>query len=154
VLAKFFSERIILIVLCACLAAMTLWLQFVVLQDDPKGDETDRSGEPDYYIENFTAVGMDELGARRYVLEAERLVHYPDDGTALLDQPHVIQYEPGAAPKHTYSNSGWIGPDGDEVLLTGDVRVIQGRGASSTGGVMKTEKLRVRLKNRVSSSDL
>jgi len=139
---------------CAALAAMSLWLQFVVLQDPEDTEQVDRSEEPDYYIENFTAVGMDETGARRYVLEAERLVHYPDDGTALLDNPHVIQYEPGMAPKHTYAESGWVGPSGDEVLMTGDVRVIQGRGASSTGGVMKTQKLRVKLKKKLNSGAL
>jgi len=153
-LRKILSEKTVLITVCAALAAMSLWLQFVVLEDAVEQDVTDRSGEPDYYIENFTAVGMDENGDRRYVLEAERMVHFPEDDTALLDSPHVIQYEPGSAPKHTYAESGWVGPTGDEVLMTGNVRVIQGRGSSSGGGVMKTQKMRVRLKKKVDLSNL
>jgi len=153
-LRKILSEKTLLIAACGALAAMSLWLQFVVLRDDAVTEEIDRSDEPDYYIENFTAVGMDDLGERRYVLEAERMVHFPADGTALLDNPHVIQYEAGTAPKHTYAESGWVGPAGDEVLMTGNVRVIQGRGSSSGGGVMKTEKLRVRLKKKLDMSKI
>ena len=73
-------------------------------------------------------------------------VHFPDDDTALLDKPHVIQYEPEHAPKHIYSETGWISADGDEVILTGNVRVIRGRDSSGSGGVTTTDKLKIVLK--------
>jgi lipopolysaccharide export system protein LptC len=108
------------------------------------------SNDPDYYIENFTAVGMDINGERQYVLEAERMVHFPDDDTSLLDKPHVIQYETGRAPTHIYSETGWVSANGDEVILTGNVRVIRGRDSTGSGGVTTTEKLKVVLKEPLS----
>jgi lipopolysaccharide export system protein LptC len=93
---------------------------------------------------------MDVNGARQYVLEAERMVHFPDDDTALLDKPHVIQYVPERAPTHIYSETGWISSDGDEVILTGNVRVIRGRDSDSSGGVTTTDKLDIVLKEPIS----
>ena len=142
-------EKISFILLFGVLGLLSMWLQFGIIEKEQVEFDGNARNDPDYYIENFTAVGMDEKGERRYVLEAERLVHYPDDDTALLDNPHIIQYEEGAPPRHTYSESGWISSDGNEVLLTGNVRVIQNAGGSEDSGstVLTTEKMRIYLDN-------
>lgn len=144
-------ERIIIFSLVIVLGGITAWMQMSFL--DESADEElvlTESHDPDYYIEDFTAVGMDINGARQYVLEAERMVHFPDDDTALLDKPHVIQYEPDRAPTHIYSETGWISADGDKVILTGNVRVIRGRDGTGSGGVTTTEKLNIVLKEPIS----
>ena len=145
-------EKVIYITVFACLGLLSVWLQFgIIEQQSVEKFDGDQRHDPDYYMENFTAIGMDDEGRRKYIIEAERMVHYPDDDTALLDNPHIIQYEPGKAPRHTYSESGWMGSDGNEVLLTGNVKVIQGKSPGETvsdsdaGGVLTTEKLRVLL---------
>lgn len=118
-------EKILFITLFGVLGLLSTWLQFGIIEQEQVVFDGKQRHDPDYYVENFTAVGMDENGQRRYVLEAERMVHYPDDDTALLDNPHVIKYAEGSPPQHTYSDSGWVSSDGNEVLLTGNVRVIQ-----------------------------
>ena len=140
------AEKFLLVGVFSILVGLSLWLQYGIIESEPTVVKTENSHDPDYYIENFTAVGMDKKGRRKYILEAERLVHYPDDGTALLDNPHVIQYEEGQPPVHTYAESGWVSANGDEVLLTGNVRVIQGKGAGQAGGVMTSDKMRINLK--------
>lgn len=153
-----FIEKIVYMTVFACLGLLSVWLQFGIIEQQPvnKFDGKSRH-DPDYYMENFTAIGMDDEGRRKYVVEAERMVHYPDDDTALLDNPHIIQYEPGIAPRHSYSESGWMSSDGNEVLLTGNVRVIQGAPKQgnqdqSGGGVLTTEKLRILLEQDNGSS--
>lgn len=140
-------EKIVFVFLFGLLGLLSIWLQFGIIEQEQVVFDGDERHDPDYYIENFTAVGMDEKGRRRYVLEAERLVHYPDDDTALLDNPHIIQYEDDAPPRHTYSESGWVSSDGNEVLLTGNVRVIQNPGGTKNSGgrVLTTEKMRIYL---------
>ncbi|MFZ0488028.1 MAG: LPS export ABC transporter periplasmic protein LptC [Arenicellales bacterium] len=144
-----FLEKIIYISVFACLGLLSVWLQFGFIEQPVKKFTGNERHDPDYYMENFTAVGMDKEGRRKYIIEAERMVHYPDDDTALLDTPHIIQYKPGVAPRHTYSESGWMSSNGNEILLTGNVRVIQGQApAGSTaenngGGVLTTDKLRI-----------
>lgn len=146
---KKWLERMLVIAVLGVLGLLTLWMQFGIIED--KGPQVLRARErhdPDYYIENFNAVGLDEQGNRQYVLEATRAVHYPDDGTSLLDNPHLIEYLPGEAPRHTYAESGWVSADGNEVLLTGKVRVVQGADGKKGGSTMRTEKMRVQLNRR------
>lgn len=144
-------ERIIIFTIVGVLAGVTAWMQSDLLEETTDQQQmATESHDPDYYIENFYAVGMDTDGNRQYVLEAERLVHFPDDDTALLDKPHVIQYEPDRAPTHIYSETGWISANGDEVILTGNVRVIRGRDSTGSGGVTTTEKLNIVLKEPIS----
>ncbi|MBS1269575.1 MAG: Lipopolysaccharide export system protein LptC [Gammaproteobacteria bacterium] len=144
-------EKIVYITVFACLGLLSVWLQFGIIDQPVQKFGDDERHDPDYYMENFTAIGMDKAGKRKYILEAERMVHYPDDDTALLDNPHIVQYKPGVAPRHTYSESGWMSSNGNELLLTGNVRVIQGKAPDNTGqnnsagGVLTTEKLRVLL---------
>lgn len=145
-------EKIVYMTVLACLGLLSIWLQFGIIEQPVEDFDGDERHDPDYYMENFTAIGMDEKGRRKYILEAERMVHYPDDDTALLDNPHIVQYKPGMAPRHTYSESGWMGPDGNEILLTGNVKVIQGKSPDGetndrkdAGGVITTEKMRILL---------
>lgn len=146
-----FLEKIVYMTVFACLGLLSVWLQFGFMEQPVKSFNGNERHDPDYYMENFTAVGMDKTGRRKYIVEAERMVHYPDDDTALLDNPHIIQYKPGVAPRHSYSESGWMSSNGNEVLLTGNVRVIQGKAPDGStvknngGGVLTTEKLRILL---------
>ena len=144
-------ERILIFSTIIVLVGITAWMQSDLLDESTNEQQliTDNH-DPDYYIENFTAVGMDIDGNRQYVLEAERMVHFPDDDTSLLDKPHVIQYESERSPTHIYSETGWISADGDEVILTGNVRVIRGRDSTGSGGVTTTDKLNIVLKEPIS----
>jgi lipopolysaccharide export system protein LptC len=144
-------ERILIFSTIIVLGGITAWMQSDLLDESTNEQQliTDNH-DPDYYIENFTAVGMDIDGNRQYVLEAERMVHFPDDDTSLLDKPHVIQYESERSPTHIYSETGWISANGDEVILTGNVRVIRGRDSTGSGGVTTTDKLNIVLKEPIS----
>jgi lipopolysaccharide export system protein LptC len=141
-----FIEKSLVLGALGVFAAATLWLQIQHQEDTPKYVVVKERHDPDYYIENFVQTGTDETGELKYTLKAERLVHYPDDNTALLDKPHLIQYEQGKAPTHTTAESGWVSADGDEVLLTGNVRITRGKAPGDTGGVATTDKLKLRLK--------
>ena len=80
-----------------------------------------------------------------YVLKAERLVHFPDDNTSLLDKPKLVQYENGRPSRRTTSESGWMSGDGNEILLTGDVEVEQFRSNDDPGNITRTQRLLVHL---------
>ena len=139
-------ERLAIFGMLAVVAALSVWLEFGDEEDAPAARQQDRPEHPDYYIEKFVTRGMDEAGQLRYSLEAERLVHYPVENIALLDRPHMIQYRAGRAPTHTYSESGCISPNGDEVLLRGNVRVLRGKAGADTGGVATSDRMRITLK--------
>ena len=68
-------ERTIIFTIVIILGGVTAWMQSGLLEESEiDGQEQAKRHDPDYYIENFTAVGMDTEGRRQYVLEAERMV--------------------------------------------------------------------------------
>ncbi len=130
------------------IAALTAWLEQKLGQPVPA--ETVSAAErhdPDYYIENFVATGLDGQG-RQYVMDALRLVHFPDDETSLVDQPHVIQYTAEAGPRHVYAESGLISADGTEILLRGTVKIIESRSDGDPGTVTTTDRMRIKLRKK------
>lgn len=141
-------EKLLLALALGFFAGLSYWLQFGLMDEPDARVPGKLRHDPDYYVENFRAVGMDDQGRRQFVIESERLVHYPDDDTGLLDKPHIIQYRLDGSPVHTYAESGWVSANGDEVLLTGKVRMLSAADGKSAGGVMTTDKMRVNLKKR------
>ena len=131
-----------------------IWLQTLLVEEEPEEQNYNQRHDPDYYVENFTATGLDKNGQRRFVIEAERMAHFPDDDTALLDMPHIIEYEEGFAPRHTYSDSGWMNSTGDEILMTGNVRVVVEADSRGPGGTMKSKRLRILLDKTKEGADL
>jgi len=138
-------ESLLYIAILGMVGLFGIFLQNALIEDQPVAQDFDQRHDPDYYIENFTATGMDKNGQRRFVIEAERMAHFPDDDSALLDNPHVIEYEIGFAPRHTYSDQGWMSGPGDEILLTGNVKIVVEADSRGPGGVMKSQRMRILL---------
>ena len=137
-------ERLVPIGVLGAMAGLGIWMQVNLLEPAENKTAAPLTNEPDYYIQNFTATGRDEAGVI-YVLKAERLAHFPIDNTALLDKPHLVQYQEGKPARQTTSESGWMSGDGSEVLLTGNVEVTQFRTDEDPGSVTRTQRLSVRL---------
>lgn len=134
--------------LLALIGLLSIWLQAELIEEEVTTNYQGRH-DPDYYIENFTAKGMNKQGSKNFMLEAERLAHFPDDDTALLDKPHLVQYFDGLTPRHIYADSGWLSSGGDEVLMTGNVKVTQAADSRGGGFTQKTKKMRVLLDKSV-----
>ena len=138
-------ESLLYISILGLVGLFGILLQNSLLDDEPEERNYNERHDPDYYIENFTATGLDKNGQRRFVIEAERMAHFPDDDTALLDNPHVIEYEIGFAPRHTFADSGWMNSTGDEILLTDNVRIVVEPDSRGPGGEMRAKRMRILL---------
>ena len=138
-------ESLLYIAILGSVGLFGIWLQNAMIEDPPEQQNYNLRHDPDYYIENFTATGLDKNGQRRFVIEAERMAHFPDDDTALLDFPHVIEYEVGFAPRHTYADSGWMSSTGDEIVLTGNVKIVVEADSRGPGGTMRAKRMRILL---------
>lgn len=140
------------------LVLLTLWMQFILFEQPSGGGAKEiANNDPDYYITHFTSFGVDAEG-NQYQLAADRLVHYPLDNKALLDRPHITQYPEGdsgspLSPVDIYADSGWLFSAGTEILLTGNVKVIQGQNTDADtgtgfGNVATTQRMRIKLKDK------
>lgn len=138
-------ENFLYIAILGLVGLFGMYLQNLLLDEEIEEENYAERHDPDYYILNFIATGLDKNGRRRYVLKADRMAHFPDDDTAVFDKPHVIQYLEGSAPRHTYSDSGWMNSSGDEILMTGNVRVVVEADENGPGGTLKSKRARILL---------
>lgn len=126
-------------------AAGSWWLTGTVAPPEAPTDPRTRH-DPDYVIERFTSWSMNERGERRYRLEAERLVHFPDDDTAHLTRPYLVQFpEDGGAPIRTRAEQGVMPGGGREIVMSGNVRTVRGADPAAVGGEILTDRMRIEL---------
>ena len=138
-------ESLLYISILGLVGLFGILLQTSMIEDEPELQTYNDRHDPDYYIENFIATGLDKNGERRFVIKAERMAHFPDDDTALLNFPHVIQYEKGLAPRHTYADSGWMTSSGDEIIMTDNVKIVVEADERGPGATLKTKYMRILL---------
>ena len=138
-------EQAVLVATIAVMFGLSLWLQMNFLKPILPQSGTVISHEPDYYIHKFTATGRDANGIA-YVLEAKRLAHFPDDNTALLDEPRLVQYEQDTSSRTTSSDSGLVYENGTKILLQGNVQVSQGATDTAVGSVTSADRMTIKLR--------
>jgi len=59
------SESFLFIAILGTVGLFGIWLQNLVLEDEDEIISDEQRHDPDYYIENFIATGLDKNGARR-----------------------------------------------------------------------------------------
>ena len=138
-------EQAVLVATIAVMFGLSLWLQMNFLKPTLPQNGTVISHEPDYYIHKFTATGRDANGIA-YVLEAKRLAHFPDDNTALLDEPRLVQYEQDTSSRTTSSDSGLVYENGTKILLQGNVQVTQSATDTAVGSVTSADRMTIKLR--------
>ena len=106
------------------LALLTFWLDRAVQPPSPKNDGSSRH-DPDYTVENFNATRLGKDGTPLHALVATKMVHYPDDDTTHLDNPHFTRYQKGKPPLHIQSAKGLLSSEGEHAYFTGNVVVTR-----------------------------
>ena len=138
-------EQAVLVAAIVVMFGLSLWLQMYFLNPKLLQNAPIVSHEPDYYIHKFTTTGRDTNGIA-YVLEAKRLAHFPDDNTALLDEPRLVQYDENKSARTTFSDSGLVYENGTKILLQGNVQVTQGATDKAVGSVTSADRMTIKLR--------
>lgn len=105
------------------LLGVTYWLDQQVQQEIVKPGN--KRHDPDAIMENFSAVKMNQQGAPRFIMNAKKMLHYPDDDITELDAPHLTALSDGRPPIHTSAQRGLVSSKGDEVFLYQNVSVVR-----------------------------
>ena len=126
------------------LAMLTFWLDRAVDLTAPRfgGAPTH---EPDYIVDKFNLKRLSATGEPRYLLTAERMVHFPDDDSSHLTQPRLVHAPSvgsgGNAETRVSAATGLVSSDGREVKLLGGVELFKAGDKSASG---KPDDIRVR----------
>lgn len=134
------------------LAALTYWLDQRILPPGEIADGSQRH-DPDYIVDNFVATRLSGLGQRDHVLAAARMLHFPDDDSTELTEPHYTHYDPDQPPVTITSDRGTISSDGENVYLQGNVVVTRAAEGKRPPLVMTTDYLHLIPDQRIARTD-
>lgn len=112
------------VVLLALLAGLTYWLERSVQATLPKKDGSQRH-DPDYYVENFTAVRLGADGRPESRLKAAKMTHYPDDDSTQLISPLLYRYGKDKPVTSIRSKTGLVSREGEHVYFIDDVKAVR-----------------------------
>lgn len=141
------------LLLLALLAALLFWVNQSARVPSPVQDEGSRRAAPDYMIENFSAVRTDRDGISRHLLSAKRMLHYPDDDTTDLEQPRFINTEPGKPAMQVDADEAKMSANGEDIYLTGNVRVLRSAGKGRGETAMTTSFLHLLPDDGIAKTD-
>ncbi|HET6265886.1 MAG TPA: LPS export ABC transporter periplasmic protein LptC [Usitatibacter sp.] len=126
----------------ALLVGLTLWLNALVQAPSARASGALRH-DPDLMVENFSARKLDESGRVLYTLTARKMVHYPDDDSALLESVTVEAFEPRQPKMTATADHGRLEQGGDRVWVEGNVVVVREADEKNERARLTTDKLLV-----------
>lgn len=126
----------------AVLVALTWWLDQLVQPTGDRGDANKRH-DPDLIVENFSARKYGDDGNTLYTLAARKMVHYPDDDSALLERLGFEAYEPHQPRVTIASERGRLLEGGDQVWFEGNVVVVREADRRYDASRLTTDRLLV-----------
>lgn len=126
----------------ALLVVLTLWLNQLVQAPVARADGSTRH-DPDLIVENFSARKLGEDGRVLYTLAARKMVHYPDDNSALLESVKVEAFEPRQPRMMITADNGRLEQGGERVLIEGNVVIVRDADAKNDAARITTDKLLV-----------
>jgi lipopolysaccharide export system protein LptC len=132
----------VLAVILALLLASPFWLNQPQRAISPS-QNSQLSRTPDYVVENFSAIQMDEGGVGRHILLARKMMHYPDDDSTDLEQPRLINTEPGKPAMQVKADEAKMTSNGEDIYLSGNVMVVRNGGKGRGETSMTTSLLHV-----------
>ena len=131
--------RLFPLLVAFALAVLSYALERAV-REGPPGPEP-RRHDPDYVVERFvlTSYGPDGSVATRFT--ADKMLHYPDDGTADIISPRALVSKPGKPRYRARSDRAAVADDGEEVFFYGNVVLIREPDATRPEARLETEFL-------------
>jgi lipopolysaccharide export system protein LptC len=110
------------VLLLAGLTGLSFWLDYAVRQEE-QGAKRSQLYDPDFIVENFDSVSLNEAGKPASTLKAKRMTHYPGNQASKLDTPYMVQLRENGASVHISAERGLVSGSGEEVRLYGNVVV-------------------------------
>lgn len=108
----------------ALLVGLTWWLNQLVQPLASRADGAMRH-DPDLIVENFSAKKLAEDGNVQYTLAAKKMVHYPDDDSALLSDVRLEAFEPQQPRMTLTADGGRLEQKGERVIVKGNVVITR-----------------------------
>jgi len=108
---------------------------------------------PDYYMENFSTLTMDQDGKPKNRLNGLYMAHYPDDNTTELHKPEYEIFRQDQPPIIINAEKGWLTSNNEVLLLTGNVYLHQNDAFGELKLEVITEDARILIDQNYAETD-
>ena len=112
-----------------------------------------QSHDPDYYMENFTTLTMDDDGTLKNKLHAVYMAHYAEDDTSELLKPQMEIYRHDKPPLHISADKGWVTSSNNVVVLRDNVRMWEDNDAGQRILQVTTSRVRLLMKEEYAETN-
>lgn len=119
-----FNDKWKLAIVLIAGALFSYWILEQLTEDDVSR-LNELAHYPDYYMENFTTLTMNQDGTPKNRLNASYMAHYPDDNTTELHDPELEIFQENKPPIIVNSDKGWVTSNNEVILLSGNVYLHQ-----------------------------
>ncbi len=96
--------------------------------------------QPDYFIEDFHTVALNENGEPAWELRGPRMLHFIDEDLWLIRSPDLLYHSDGGEPWHLVSDSGRAWAGFSEAVLEGEVVVNREAGPDHPWSRLETSE--------------
>lgn len=121
-----------------------------------RGDQTGTrkiTHEPDYFVDRLVLTKVNERGEPAFRLSADRMVHFPDDGSSEFTEPRLVSLDSTRPQVELRATSGTTDSKGDETHLRGGVVLVRQGSGSDPDMVVKTDYIVLSTKSGVARTD-
>jgi lipopolysaccharide export system protein LptC len=146
------ATRLFPLLLMLALAALSLWLERTVREEEALHPSL-RRHDPDYIVDRLVYTRFNAAGAVESTLEAAKMVHYPDDDTTELVAPRMVQTKTNEPRVTVTAERGALSQDGEEVFLYGNVLLVRDGGPGRPVTRMRSSFMQVEQARSVVRSD-
>lgn len=131
------------LVFAGLLALGSYWLLDVMRRSTEDSLSNAKRSDPDYYVETFTFIRLNETGKTRYRIAGERLTHNPQDDSHAIQQPRITNLSDSQPPLTIRAERAHSNRDNSQVRLYDKVEMDRPASASGEHLNMKSEYLLV-----------
>ena len=124
------------------LLAAIYWLNQQV-QPLPPRTGISKPHNPDLIVSRFSATTLSEQGVPRFLMAAQKMIHYPDDDSTHLEEPQLTSFFPGRPTVYSSAKRGEVSSKGDEVFLYDEVMLVRAASATQSEMTFTTAYLHV-----------
>lgn len=146
------AKQLKIIALMLVITIASTWLLYEVNQES-SFREASAYNSPDYYMEDFKTLAMDEAGNPRYKLEAIYMAHYSQNDATEVLNPRMQFYRDQQPPLNVTANKGWLTADNEVVLLDGDVKFVETNEQGEHNIQIHTQKARLLINQNYAETD-
>ena len=119
-----FTGRWKIALLLLVIAALSYWALQQLIEEEVV-NLNKLAHYPDFTMENFTTLTMNQQGLPKNRLVADFMAHYPDDDATELNNPELEIYRETDPATVVRSDKGWITANNEVILLYGNVYLHQ-----------------------------